>query len=93
MNVALIFHGFYCLVIGYLVFRSTFLPRILGILMAVGGLAWLTDLSIPLTDHLSPYNVITGFAGEGLLMLWLLVLSVNGERWKAQANTATAGAS
>jgi Domain of unknown function (DUF4386) len=93
VNVALIFHGFYCLVIGYLVFRSTFLPRILGLLMAGGGLAWLTDLSIPLTDHLSPYNVITGFAGEGLLMLWLLVLSVNGERWKAQANTATAGAS
>jgi Domain of unknown function (DUF4386) len=93
MNVALIFHGFYCLVIGYLVFRSTFLPRILGILMAVGGLAWLTDLSIPLTDHLSPYNVITGFAGEGLLMLWLFVFSVNGERWKAQANAAGAGAS
>jgi len=37
-------------------FRSAFLPRTLGVLMAVGGLAWLTDLSIPLTDHLSPYK-------------------------------------
>jgi Domain of unknown function (DUF4386) len=92
VNVALIFHGLYCLVIGYLVFRSTSLPRILGVLMAIGGSAWLTDLSIPLTDHLSPYNVITGFTGEGLLMLWLLVFSVNGERWKAQANAAAAGA-
>src|SRR5271170_6323464 len=53
-NIALIFHGLYCLLIGFLVFRSDFLPRILGILMVVGGLAWLTDLSIPLTNHLAP---------------------------------------
>jgi hypothetical protein len=46
-------------------------------LMAVGGLAWLTDLSIPLTDHLSPYNVIIGFLGEGLPMLWFLLIGVN----------------
>lgn len=87
-NVALIFHGLYCLLIGYLVFRSMFLPRILGMLIAIGGVAWLTDLSIPLTNHLSPYNVITGFAGEGLLMLWLLVLGVNDQRWHTQAASA-----
>jgi len=86
VNVALIFHGFYCLMIGYLVFRSAFLPRILGVLMAIGGLAWLTDLSTPLTNHLSPYNVVSGFAGEGLFMLWLLVIGVNGRRWQAQAS-------
>jgi hypothetical protein len=57
----------------------------LGVLMAIGGFAWLTDLSIPLTDHLSPYNVISGFIGEGLLMLWLLVIGLNGQRWNAQA--------
>ncbi len=73
VNVALIFHGLYCLLIGYLVFHSTFLPRVLGLFMAIGGLAWLSDLSIPLTDRLSPYNVIAGFVGEGSLMLWLLV--------------------
>jgi Domain of unknown function (DUF4386) len=87
-NVALIFHGLYCLVVGYLIFRSGFLPRIPGLLMAIGGLAWLTDLSIPLTHHLSPYNVITGFAGEGLPMLWLLVFGVNAQRWKERANAA-----
>jgi hypothetical protein len=84
-NVALAFHGLYCVVIGYLVLRSTFLPRILGVLMAMGGLAWLTDLSTPLTNHLSPYNVVVGFAGEGLLMLWLLLIGVNPQRWKEQA--------
>ena len=84
-NIALIFHGLYCLLIGFLVFRSTFLPRILGLLMAMGGMAWLTDLSIPLTNHLAPYNVIAGFTGEGMLMLWLLVIGLNGERWSVQA--------
>jgi uncharacterized protein DUF4386 len=86
VNVALIFHGVYCLLIGYVVFRSTFLPRFPGALMVIGGLAWLTDLSIPLTKHLSPYNVIAGFAGEGLFMLWLLVAGLNGQRWYAQAD-------
>lgn len=89
-NVALAFHGLYCLLIGYLVLRSTFLPPILGLLMAIGGLAWLTDLSTPITNHLSPYNVAVGFVGEGLLMLWLLIVGVNGQQWKEQA---TAGPS
>src|SRR5215469_5618983 len=34
----LVFFGCYCLVIGYLILRSTFLPRIVGALMAFGGL-------------------------------------------------------
>ena len=50
----LVFFGFYCLLIGYLIFRSTFLPRILGAGMAIGGLGWLTFLSLPLASHLSP---------------------------------------
>jgi hypothetical protein len=85
-NIALVFHGLYCLVIGLLVLRSDFLPRILGMMMAVAGLAWLTDLSIPLTGHLTPYNVIVGFTGEGMLMLWLLLIGLNGHRWDVQAS-------
>src|SRR5713226_6820690 len=50
----LVFFGFYCLLIGYLIFRSTFLPRILGVMMAFAGLGWLTFLSPPLANHLSP---------------------------------------
>ncbi len=84
-NIALIFHGLYCLLVGFLVFRSAFLPRILGVLMAMGGLAWLTDLSIPLTHRLAPYNAIAGFIGEGMLMLWLLVIGLNDQRWNVQA--------
>jgi hypothetical protein len=73
----LVFFGFYCLLIGYLIFRSTFLPRILGVLMAFGGLGWLTFLSPPLASHLSPCIFAPGILGEGSLTLWLLVIGVN----------------
>jgi hypothetical protein len=81
----LVFFGVYCLLIGYLIFRSTFLPRILGGLMAFGGLGWLTFLSPPLARYLSPYNFAPGMIGEAALTLWLLVFGVNPERWNEQA--------
>ena len=56
----LVFFGFYCLLIGYLIFGSTFLPRIPGVLMAFAGLGWLTFLSPPLANHLSPYIFAPG---------------------------------
>jgi len=84
----LVFFGFYCLLIGYLIFRSTFLPRILGVLMAIGGLGWLTFLSPSLARALSPYNLAPGMIGEGALTLWLLVKGVNAERWREQARAA-----
>ncbi|MGA2570617.1 MAG: DUF4386 domain-containing protein [Terracidiphilus sp.] len=85
-NIALVFHGFYCLLTGYLVFRSAFQPRILGALMALAGLAWLAFLSLPLANRLSPWNVASGLLGEASLMLWLLAMGVNARRWSARAN-------
>jgi uncharacterized protein DUF4386 len=76
------FFGFYCLLIGYLIFRSTFLPRILGVLMALGGLSWLTFFSPALTSQLNPYNLAPGIFAEGVLTLWLLVVGLNEQRWK-----------
>jgi hypothetical protein len=89
--VSLAFFGFYCLLIGYLIFRSTFLPRIVGVLMAVAGLAWLTFLSPPLARQLSPYIVAPGLFGEAALTLWLLLIGVNAERWKEQASAEGGG--
>jgi hypothetical protein len=82
---SLVFFGFYCLLIGYLILRSTFLPRILGALMMFGGLGWLTFLSQPLARSLSPYNMAPGILGEGVLTLWLLVMGVNAQRWMEQS--------
>jgi hypothetical protein len=84
----LVFFGFYCLLIGYLIFRSTFLPRILGVLMAFGGLGWLTFLSSPLAKYLSPYNLAPGIVGEGALTVWLLVIGLNEQRWNEPSSAA-----
>jgi hypothetical protein len=73
---SLVFFGCYCLLIGYLVLRSKFLPKFLGILMAAAGLGWLTFLSHDLANRLSPYHYIMGGIGEGLFTLWLLVFGV-----------------
>jgi Domain of unknown function (DUF4386) len=84
---SLIFFGPYCLLLGYLIFRSTFLPRILGVLMAFAGLGWLIFLT-PLANHLSTYLKVLGFLAEMSLMLWLIVMGVNEQRWKEQASPA-----
>jgi hypothetical protein len=86
----LVFFGFYCLLIGHLILKSTFLPRILGALMMFAGLGWLTFLSPSLAAALRPYNMAPGILGEAALMLWLLVVGVNPERWRAQAGAAGA---
>ena len=88
VNIGLGFHGFYWILIGYLIFRSTFLPRILGALMAIAGLCWLTFLSPSLATYLSRYSLATALLVEGLAMLWLLVRGVDVQRWKEQASTA-----
>ena len=88
VNIGLGFHGFYWILIGYLILRSTFLPRILTALTAIAGLCWLTFLSPTLTNYLSPYILASALFVEGLMMLWLLVMGVNVQRWKEQASAA-----
>jgi len=84
-DIAMIFHGIFCILVGYLIYRSIFLPRILGALIALGGLAWLTYPLTPFANYLSPYNLIAGLAGEASVFLWLLVMGVNSQRWREQA--------
>lgn len=89
-TIGMVFFGSYNLLIGYLIFRSTFLPRILGVLLAISGLYYQIDnfagfLSPAFAAHLEPYVPVIGMA-ELLLALWLLVKGVNEQRWKEQAS-------
>jgi hypothetical protein len=69
----LVFFGCYCLLIGYLCLRSTFVPRVVGGLMVVAGAGWLTFLSRQLGQALYPYNMAPGMVGEGAMTVWLLL--------------------
>jgi hypothetical protein len=84
-NIGLVFFGLHCLGVGYLIFRSTFMPRIIGVLMMFAGIGWLTFLSPPFASSLAPFNMMPGAIGELSLTLWLLVKGVNVQRWNEQA--------
>jgi hypothetical protein len=86
--IALAFFGCYDLLLGYLAFKSTFLPRPIGVLLGIAGLGWLTFFVPPIATHLLPYNVFAGLIGEGLTILWLLVKSVNPQKWREQESRA-----
>ena len=86
VNIGLGFHGLYWIVIGYLIFKSTFLPRILSALTAITGLCWLTFLSPALTNYLSPYILASAFLVEGSVFLWLLVMGLSTSKWEEKAS-------
>jgi hypothetical protein len=85
-----VFYGFDIICVGYLVFTSMFLPRAMGVLLAIDGLAYLvhsaTDVLAPgFAAHLVPWINLPALVGEGSLCLWLLILGVDAERWKKRA--------
>ena len=85
MDTTLVFFGLWCVLTGYLIFKSTFLPRILGVLLVIDGLGWMMFMWPPLGHYLFlPIGIACGLA-EIPLQLWLLIFGVNNERWKAQA--------
>jgi len=92
--ICLVFFGFDCLVMAYLIYRSTFLPRILGAMLAIEGVGYLVNsfslfLVPALQPRIFPYFAVTAIA-EIALCLWLLVMGVNAERWRERAVAAKA---
>ena len=93
-NIQQVIYAGYLLAAGYLVFRSSFLPRVIGVLLAIGGLCYLTysfaDFLAPgFAAHLVPYIQVPSGLAELSLCLWLLVMGVNVSRWEKQANRAS----
>lgn len=84
-SLSLVPFGAHCLLIGWLIYKSGFLPRFLGVLMGVAGLAYVNFIYPWLVHIALPYVLIPGVVGEGLLTLWLIVAGLNSEGWARQA--------
>lgn len=90
-NIGLLFFGIHCLLVGWLIFRSTFLPRVLGPLMAIAGLCYLinsfaTFLAPAFKAQIYPLILMPAGVAELSFMLWLIFAGVNAKRWKEQAS-------
>jgi hypothetical protein len=89
-TISLMFFGFYCLLLGWLIIASRFLPRVVGVLMAIGGLAYMSYsfadfVSPPLAASFSSWPLLLGTLGEVALTLWLLVVGLNASEWWKRA--------
>ncbi len=85
-DIVIVFFGFHFILIGYLIARSSFLPRALAWVAMVAGIGGLTFLWQPLAQFLSLYVVaVPGLLVEVSLTVWLLTVGVDEERWREQA--------
>ena len=83
IQIAGVFWGLWLFPMGYLVFKSGYIPKMIGILLMIGCLGYLADAFLFI---LYPGFGVTvsefTFIGEVLLPLWLLVMGVKVERWE-----------
>lgn len=91
-GVALIFFGWFSLIAGILIYRSGYLPRVLGVFMGIAGVCYLTNsfaliIAPAIADRLFPAILLPAFVAELSLALWLLVKGVDVGRWSAPMDT------
>ena len=87
-DVYVIFFGLWTVLLGYLIARSTFMPRLIGVLLVVDGLGWMTYLVPPFATSIFPAIAVVAGIAEFSLLLWMLIFGVNSERWYEQARLA-----
>ncbi len=84
--IASIFWGLWLFPMGYLAFKSGYIPRILGVLLIIGGFGYLIDVALFIfLPSFGPISVITGMGETLIFPLWLLIKGVNVERWEKRA--------
>lgn len=86
---ALVFWGLWLLPLGLLVFRSGFLPKLLGVLLVIGGVGYLLDVGAQLLfpgastiGRVTSVFAMLAAMGELLFALWLVIKGVNAVRWQ-----------
>ena len=93
-SVHTVFFGVDIVCLAYLVLGSRFVPRAVGVLLAIDGLAYLfysfANLVAPgFAAQLVPWIQLPALFGEGSLCVWLLVVGLDVEQWKEWASAAT----
>jgi hypothetical protein len=97
-GVSLLFFGFCCVLFGYLIYKSGYLPGILGVLLVIGGMGYvifsLAQMLAPAFAgrFLFPWIMLPAFLGELGLCLWLLVKGVNLPKWDEKTRALQGGA-
>lgn len=88
-DIGLLFFGINCVLTGVLVYRSGFLPRSIGALVAASGPVYLVGsyLSLLAPDAASAFDVAYALplVAELSFCLWLLIKGIDAERWDARA--------
>ncbi|MDQ2870749.1 MAG: DUF4386 domain-containing protein [Acidobacteriota bacterium] len=97
VGLALFFFGCCFLFHGRLIFRSGFLPPVLGILIQVAGVCYLTlglaqFVAPDFARRVSPFILLPPFVGEASLCLWLLLKGVDVQKWQERASAARVSA-
>jgi len=85
-GLAMAFFGFSVPLNGYLIFRSTFLPRWLGALGMIAGVCWLTFIYPPFGSRLFMFTAPVGLLIVIVMIVWLLVFGVDEQKWREQAD-------
>lgn len=83
--IALVFFGFETVLRGWLIYRSEFLPRFLGVLSMVGGAGWLTYLWPPLGSRAFVFVALFAMVGVILTTGWLFIRGVDNAKWRQRA--------
>jgi hypothetical protein len=91
VDIGIIFFAFHLILLGYLIFRSGYLPKVLGVLLPIAGVCYIVasfaDIVSPAFAAQVPAAILLpGFAAELLLCLWLLVKGVNVPKWRDRAH-------
>ena len=91
-GIGLIFFGFECLIDGYLIFRTGYLPKVLGVMIQIAGLCYLINsfaliLAPALANRISPAILLPPFVGELSICLWLIFKGVNLVKWNERVLT------
>ena len=84
-NISLVLFALFDFLLGYLIYKSTFLPRFIGVWFMIAGVVGLMFLWPPLGTELRFVIIPVGGIAEVVLMLWLIVKGVDVSKWREVA--------